>query len=245
MPIRPSLKMLPLALGGLVTTVIMVLVLLFVLRAWWSTPIFGFGAGGPDQPIAFPHDVHVKDHGIRCEFCHRNVTKGDAATVPAVEQCLFCHKTITGTDEQAIREIGKLLAAGGIHVDLLEIKDKQLKDELGTPVPYPIDWERVHRLPDHVQFVHESHIRFFTTAKETVKGKEVGRPDAIRMANEMGLALSDPPQPHELIEATCAICHGEIREKEKVKQERRLKMGDCVDCHRDNNAPTDCTTCHY
>ena len=30
----------------------------------------------------------------------------------------------------------------------------------------------------------------------------------------------------------------------KVEQVRPLKMGDCVNCHRDNGAPTDCTTCH-
>jgi len=24
-----------------------------------------------------------------------------------------------------------------------------------------------------------------------------------------------------------------------------LKMGQCVDCHRKNDAPTDCTTCHF
>jgi len=228
MPIRPSLKMVPLVLGGLLMTVVVVLVLLFILRAWWSTPILGFNAGGPDQPIAFPHDVHVQDHGIQCEFCHRNVTIGDAATVPAVEQCLFCHKTVTGTAENR-EEIAKLLGYGGLDAE-------------GMPDPSgearPINWERVHRLPDHVQFVHEAHLRFFTDTPE-------GRAQTIPIARELTPGLGPEPQPSELVEATCTICHGKVREMTKVKQERRLKMGDCVDCHRDNNAPTDCTTCHY
>ncbi len=208
MPIKPSLKMLPLALGGLVMTVIAVLVLLYILRAWWSTPIFGFGADGPDQPIAFPHQVHVEQAGIDCQFCHRNVTKGDAATVPAVEQCLFCHKSVVGetVDGQMNQEIIKLLAHAGL-------------DAKGNPdeslIPEPIDWERVHRVPDHVQFAHEPHIRFFT--------------------QQQGLEVTQ----------VCTICHGDVGSMQKVKQERRLKMGDCVDCHRDNDAPTDCTTCHY
>lgn len=192
------------------TTVVIVLVLLYILRAWWSTPIFGFGAGGPDQPIAFPHTVHVQDAGIACEFCHRNVTKGDAATVPAVEQCLFCHETITGEDNI---EIAKLLAHAGL--DATGKKDVSI-------APQPIGWERVHRLPDHVQFTHEPHIRFFTAQRGMV------------------------------VEEVCSICHGEIRGMEKVEQQARirmgqggLKMGDCVDCHRDNDAPTDCVTCHY
>jgi hypothetical protein len=44
---------------------------------------------------------------------------------------------------------------------------------------------------------------------------------------------------------TCSTCHGLVQTMVKVKQIRALKMGDCVDCHRQNNAPTDCSTCHY
>ena len=227
MPIRPSPKLLlPLAFGGLVATVVVVLVVVYILHAWWSTPIFGFGAGGPDQPIAFPHTVHVEDQGIQCEFCHRNVTKGDAATVPAVEQCLFCHKTVTGEDHP---EIAKLLEYGGM--DASGNMDPSV-------TPQPIDWERVHRVPDHVQFAHEPHIRYFTQSED-------GRSQAAQRAIDNGIEMSNPPLPSEMVEATCTICHGKVRAMDKVKQERRLKMGDCVDCHRDNDAPTDCVTCHY
>ena len=226
MPIKPSLKMLPLALGGLMATIVMLLVLVYILKAWWTLPLFGFGAGGPEQPIAFPHTVHVQQAKIECEFCHRNVTKGDAATIPAVAQCLFCHKTIVDANNP---ELVKLLAHGGLgptgEVD-------------PSIIPQPINWERVHRLPDHVQFAHEPHIRYFTASEE-------GKRQAIEKAKDKGLPLSDPPTTSELVEATCTICHGKVREMEKVKQTRTLKMGDCVDCHRDLDAPTDCVTCHY
>ncbi len=225
MLIKPSLKMLPLAFGGLIGAVVTVMVLVYVLTAWWSTPIFGFSSGGPDQPIAFSHSVHVQDNGIQCEFCHRNVSKGSAATVPSVEQCLFCHTTITGEDNA---EIAKLLAHAGL--DPSGVADPAVSAE-------PIDWVRVHRLPDHTQFVHEAHIQFFSQGG--------GVDQAVAKAREFGLPLSQPPEETELVEATCTICHGEVRAMEKVKQGRTLKMGDCVDCHRDNNAPTDCTTCHY
>ena len=192
-------KFIPLALGGLIGTVVLLLVVIFILRAWWTTPfeVFGFG-DSPDQPIAFPHTVHVEDAGINCAFCHRNVAIGEEASVPAVEQCMFCHATIADEDNP---EIALLVA---------HFNEGQ-----------PIDWVRVHRLPDHVQFAHEPHIRFLTQVQ--------------------GLS----------IEATCATCHGQVREMEKVEQVRSLKMGDCVDCHRDNTKftdnkdITDCTTCHY
>ena len=215
--------MLPLALGGLVGGVVAALVVVYILVAWWSTPIFGFGAGGPDQPIAFPHDVHVADAGIQCEFCHRNVTKGDAATVPAVEQCVFCHKVITGQGGNL--EIEKLLAYAGLTLDAEGVPVASL-------TPEPIDWERVHRVPDHVQFAHEPHIGFFTD----LSGDSDVQQEVVRRADERSITL---------VEASCTICHGTVRSMEKVKQERSLKMGDCVDCHRDNDAPTDCLTCHY
>ncbi|OGC78085.1 MAG: cytochrome C [candidate division Zixibacteria bacterium RBG_16_50_21] len=42
----------------------------------------------------------------------------------------------------------------------------------------------------------------------------------------------------------CQTCHGPVETMEKVYQARRLNMGDCVSCHRQNNAPTSCNTCH-
>jgi len=192
--VKMDLKMIPLAIMGMVGMGIVLLVLIFVLRAWWTTPfnVLGFGAA-PEQPIAFPHTVHVDEMGIACEFCHRNVTTGEAATVPSVEQCMFCHTTVQG--EQAPPEVAKL-------VEYFEAGN-------------PINWGRVHRMPDHVQFVHEAHVRFFT--------------------QEKGFT----------VEETCTVCHSKVRDMEVVEQKRSLKMGDCVDCHRDNNGPTDCATCHY
>jgi hypothetical protein len=198
--IPKKLFYLSLAVGGFLSVAIAILVTLFVLRAWWTTPFEVFGWGGPpEQPIAFPHTTHVQIDGINCAFCHRGVLSGDAATLPAVEQCLFCHGTIQG--ENAPPEIAKLVA--------------YFNEGL------PINWEKVHRLPDHVQFAHEPHIRFLTE----VRGLE--------------------------IEAACSTCHGEVRNMVEVEQVRRLKMGDCVDCHRENldftenKDITDCTACHY
>ncbi len=165
----------------------------FLLSAWWSNPpaILGFGEG-PEQPIAFPHTVHVTDAGLDCQFCHRTVATDEAASIPAVAQCLFCHD-ITKID-------GRLSTSGTAQEELAK-----LIADLGEP-QQPIDWVRVHRLPDHVQFVHAPHI-------------------------QQGFS--------------CSTCHGDIGAMQVVKQVRNLKMRDCVDCHRDNGAPTDCSTCHY
>ena len=169
------------------------LVAWFVLSAWWSNPpaVLGFGEG-PEQPIGFPHTVHVTDAGLDCQFCHRTVATDEAASIPAVAQCLFCH---------GFGKIdGRLSTSGTAEEELAK-----LIGELGAE-QQPINWVRVHRLPDHVQFVHAPHI-------------------------QQGFS--------------CSTCHGEVGEMQVVKQVRNLKMRDCVDCHRDRGAPTDCTTCHY
>jgi hypothetical protein len=158
----------------------------------------------PEQPIAFPHPAHV-DAGIDCVFCHRLAPTESMASVPPLEQCVFCHQII-GQDSP---EVAKLVAA---------FQDGE-----------PIDWVRVHRLPDHVRFIHEAHITFFT-----------------QQINYTSAQTEYDLVPEEAFaSATCAICHGEIRTMAEVSQVRALKMGDCVNCHRDWGAPTDCATCHY
>ena len=208
--------MLALTLVGSGVTVIVGFVIVVLLISWFSNPPFGLG-NAPAQPVAFPHTVHVADNGIQCEFCHRNVTKGEAATVPAVEQCLFCHKNIEGTTATARAEISKV--------------------RVSFETNEPINWERVHRLPDHVRFVHEAHIRFLTEADVTDRTSA------------------------EKVQAACSICHGDIASATEVKPKRfqSMKMGTCLDCHRFlsqvprdgtydvpefTDIPTDCTICH-
>ena len=208
--------MLALALAGSGATVILGFVVVVLLISWFSNPPFGLG-NAPAQPIAFPHSVHVAENGIQCEFCHRNVTKGEAATVPAVEQCLFCHKNIDGVEVSARQEISKVRVSFETNV--------------------PINWERVHRLPDHVRFVHEAHIRALTQ-----------------------MDVSDRSS-SEKIQRACSICHGDVATATEVKPKRfqSMKMGTCMDCHRflslvpsDDgydvpefiDIPTDCTVCH-
>ena len=166
--------------------------LTFVISAWLGLPVvFGYDEG-PDQPIAFPHTKHVDELGLDCVFCHREVNKGAAATVPSAGLCLTCHQVI-----------------GDGLAEIETLREMVEEDER------PIDWVRVHRVPDHVHFVHEAHIRFFSERDNIPES------------------------------AVCSTCHGDVAAMEKVEQVRPLKMGDCVECHRENGAPTDCSTCHF
>ena len=221
MPIKKIAALLAVAGGLSFGGILFLLVVVFVGRAWWTTPfeVLGFG-GSPTQPIDFPHTVHagvdvlvddegepkldlggeeMKGLGLDCTFCHRNVDKGATASIPPVEQCTFCHRTV-GT---GLEEVTKLM-------DAWENKEA-------------VVWERVHRLPDSVRFVHEPHIRFFTQEGNTL-------PSGTQVTTAANV---------------CVACHGDVAAMAEVKQVKSLKMGFCVDCHRDYGAPTDCTTCHY
>ena len=213
------------ALAGLVVTAIVAFILVVLFISWFSNPPFGWG-NAPDQPIAFPHTVHAGSveeggHAIQCEFCHRNVTTGAAATVPAVEVCVICHKQVNGSN----------VVSSEVPPETL-INIQRVLDRHEDKPPRPIDWERVHRLPDHVRFIHEAHIRFLTQGEE--------RTVTLPMGDEkpMNLPVSVPE--------ACSVCHGDVAQMEVVQPQdgQSLKMGTCLDCHRENNVSTDCTICH-
>jgi hypothetical protein len=213
--------MLPLALVGLMVTIIVGFIVWVLATSWFSNPPFGLG-DAPPQPIAFPHTVHAGTPqeggvGIQCEFCHRNVTRGAAATVPAVENCLFCHKQINHDN-----------VVGETEVDLPEIQ--RVVDRFNDNTP--INWERVHRLPDHVRFVHEAHIRFLTQGESRSATFPIGDEQPM----ELPLAVGE----------ACSVCHGNVAGMTEVQPQagQSLKMGTCVDCHKVNNVATDCTICH-
>jgi len=42
----------------------------------------------------------------------------------------------------------------------------------------------------------------------------------------------------------CSVCHGEVAAMERITRPVTLKMGWCLNCHRQNKASIDCWTCH-
>lgn len=141
----------------------------------------GTATPAPQQPIAFDHSVHAGDAAIPCEFCHRGVGTQAAATVPSVEQCMFCHSVVK-TDSPQIQ----LLQA---HWD----------------TQTPVNWTRVHRVPDHVRFVHAPHIQA-GVACETCHG-DVASMEEVKQVRS--LAMGDCQGCHRENSASldCATCH--------------------------------------
>ncbi len=58
----------------------------------------------PDQPIAFPHTIHVTKLNLPCNFCHVFVDRSRHAGAPPLETCMSCHRAIA-TEKDEIRKL--------------------------------------------------------------------------------------------------------------------------------------------
>ena len=219
----PKMLVPVLAIGALGVVAVMGVVAAFIITGWLGqpVPVLGFEQTF-DQPIDFPHTVHASlkqlDHvpadgqsmsglGLDCTFCHRTVTTQANAGVPPVGFCATCHQVIGAADNEQLTIL------------------RDAADIIGDDGAEPVNWQRVHRLPDHVRFVHEPHIRYLTQNPSEIKNSTDG--------------VTEGPS------GVCSTCHGNVAAMEQIEQVESLKMGQCVDCHRDNGAPTDCVACHH
>lgn len=53
-----------------------------------------------------------------------------------------------------------------------------------------------------------------------------------------------PHMMHVRARLDCAACHGKVAAMERITRTVHLKMGWCLDCHRQHRASIDCWTCH-
>ncbi len=87
-----------------------------------------------NQPVPFSHQHHVAGLGIDCRYCHTSVETSSFAGIPTTETCMNCHKQIW------------------TNAELLEPVRSSYANNT------PIEWNRVHDLPDFVYFNHSVHV---------------------------------------------------------------------------------------
>jgi mono/diheme cytochrome c family protein len=103
----------------------------------------------PEQPIKFSHKIHAGDNAIACQYCHNSVEKSRHAGIPTVNICMNCHKGIQEGAVTGTKEISKIYAAAGFDPK---------KGTYDVSKQNPIEWIKVHNLPDHVYFNHSQHV---------------------------------------------------------------------------------------
>lgn len=92
----------------------------------------------PKQPIAFSHKIHAGQFEIDCKYCHTGVMKGKSANIPSPNICMNCHSQIKVGTNTGEAEIAKIYSA---------IQNNK-----------PIEWVRIHNLPDLAYFNHSQHV---------------------------------------------------------------------------------------
>ena len=95
----------------------------------------------PAQPIAYSHQLHAGEYEIPCQYCHTGVEIGKSANIPSANICMNCHTYIhnVGGQEGISPEIAKIHEAVNTNT--------------------PIEWVRVHNLPDLAYFNHSQHVK--------------------------------------------------------------------------------------
>lgn len=86
------------------------------------------------QPVPFSHRQHVGELGLDCRYCHSSVTRSDFAGIPSTETCMGCHRDVAP------------------EVPSLELVRASYEND------QPVEWIRVHDLPDFVYFNHGIHV---------------------------------------------------------------------------------------
>ncbi|WP_146161485.1 cytochrome c3 family protein [Mangrovibacterium marinum] len=173
----------------------------------------------PDQPIKFSHKIHAGDNGIDCKYCHHTAEDSKSAGIPAMNLCMNCHVIVREGSQSGKFEIAKI-------VDAVDNKK-------------PVEWIRLHNLPDHVFFSHAIHVGSAKLDCQTCHGP-VEEMDLMRQHADLSMGW-------------CVNCH---RETDVKFQENgyyqtfknlhdQLDKGDLQAVKAQDIGANDCMRCHY
>lgn len=200
----------------------------------------------PEQPIYYSHKVHAGTNQISCLYCHNGAFEGKHANIPSVNVCMNCHAAINeykgddlfkedGTKVDGTAEIQKIYKAAGYDPATKKYSGKE----------QPIEWVKIHNLPDHVYFNHSQHTRAGKVQCQTCHGP----------IQEMGEVY----QFSDLSMGWCVNCHRESKVNfydpktgegnkfysiyEKFHNDIKNKKVDSVTVEMIGG--TECQKCHY
>lgn len=174
---------------------------------YWGFPDASNLGYQPTQPIPYSHKLHAGDYKIPCLYCHTNAERSNHATVPGVGICMNCHRVVK-PESPYIQQIAKAYNEGK-----------------------PIEWVRIHELPDHARFDHKRHVKAGVTCQTCHGPVETMDGDKNRVHQFSPLTMG-----------WCLDCHrGKTTPTEVLKK-----------FHPDDPNPrgkpvaqTNCATCHY
>ncbi|MBT8184230.1 MAG: c-type cytochrome [Eudoraea sp.] len=198
----------------------------------------------PIQPIHYSHKIHAGDNKIECKYCHSSARVSKHSGIPSLNVCMNCHKSIyeyKGNPEGPSAED----LANGYTNEFYTGEIKKLYKAVGwdeenqqyTGDTQPVEWVRIHNLPDFVYFNHSQHVSVAGIECQTCHGP----------IEEMEIVYQYSP----LTMGWCINCHRETNVKiegneyyDKIHEELSKKYG--VDkLTAAQMGGLECGKCHY
>lgn len=166
-------------------TYLMIGVLFFAVLTGYFLTNAAIGLGRmknyqPVQPIYYSHKVHAGVNQISCLYCHGGAQDSKQASIPSVNVCMNCHMAIKeykgdpivredGTSVNGTAEIQKLYSYAGWNPTTKSYNPDNNHDGIPDGAR-PIEWVKIHNLPDHVYFNHSQHIKVGQQQCQTCHG---------------------------------------------------------------------------
>lgn len=109
---------------------------LAVAALWYTarTPAVTNQAMEYEQPVQFDHRHHNWENGIDCRYCHTAVESSASAGIPSTTVCVGCHGQVWNKSPR-----------------LEPVRQAFFQEK-------PIQWLKVHDVPDFVYFNHSAHV---------------------------------------------------------------------------------------
>ncbi len=171
----------------------------------------------PKQPIAFSHQLHAGEMEISCQYCHYGAEDSRHAGIPSVNVCMNCHKFVNTTmNEIRLSEKEKRPAVNS--KEILKIYQSLGMNGSGSPVneKKPVEWIKVHNLPDYVFFSHKPHINAGVDCSQC-HGK-VSEMSRVKQENDLSMGW-------------CLNCHRDAHSTMSTAPGRTAQLQDCSACH--------------
>ena len=199
------------------------------VQGWNALAGIGVNQGyTPDQPIKFSHKLHVGQNKIDCRYCHSGAEKSKNAGIPSSNLCMNCHKYVQQGPNYGTEEIAKIYKAIGWDATKGQYTGQQ----------QPVEWVRIHNLPDLAYFNHSQHVKVGQVACETCHGP-VGEMEEMYQFSPLTMGW-------------CINCHRETEVKmegnayyDKMHAELKKEFGPEAKMTVDKIGGLECARCHY
>jgi hypothetical protein len=169
----------------------------------------------PEQPVPYSHALHVGQLGMDCRYCHTSVEKAAHANVPPTQTCMNCHSMIHTQSEKLI----------------------PVRESYATGMP--VEWVKVHDLPDYAYFNHSAHVT-----------RGIGCVSCHGRIDTMEVVYKAEP----LSMGWCLECHRQpekhlrpvefVTQLDWVPEKDQLALGAELKELYDINPPENCNACH-